>query len=150
MESLAEYCKQAMKEIDDTIADILKRQIDIEDKFLINQDKTRKICEDISEEIKIYIEDAFKNKVEDYGLRQTEMDQIFESKINVLNYQLEKHKTRFNVARDDLESLQESLELSSIYMDVKLESNREKMNLNWKILTNVIRAQETTQASLKK
>ena len=41
MESLAEYCKQAMKEIDDTIADILKRQINIEDKFLINQDKTR-------------------------------------------------------------------------------------------------------------
>ena len=55
------------------------------------------------------------------------MDQIFESKINALNCQLEKHKTRFNVARDDLESLQESLELSSIYMEVKLETNKEKI-----------------------
>ena len=57
MESLAEYCKQAMKEIDDTIADIFERQIDIEHKFLCNQDKTRQVCKDILEEIQIYIED---------------------------------------------------------------------------------------------
>ena len=77
MDEVQEHYKQTMKKHDDTLESVMVKQNKIENNFKHNQDTTRKIINNISEDIKAYIVEVFKKKMDECEARIELLEQAF-------------------------------------------------------------------------
>ena len=131
MDEVQEHYKQTMKKHDDTLESVMVKQNKIENNFKHNQDTTRKIINNISEDIKAYIIEVFKKKMEECQASMEPLEQAFQFKIEMFNYNLKNVKTNLTILEDDIESLQQLIDFSKYEMECKLlETSNAKTKAN--------------------